>query len=445
MTDSPPTYAESGFHVMAKPVGPSCNLRCAYCFYLEKHKLYPDRTERVMSDAVLEAYIRQYVAAQQRQPEISFAWQGGEPTLAGLEFFRKAVALQRQYAGGKPVNNALQTNGILIDDVWADFLAEHHFLVGLSLDGPERFHDAYRRDMGGGPTFKRVMKSLETLKRHEVEFNILACVNRQTAAAPEEVYRFLRAHGSGFIQFIPIVERYVPPPGEEDLTLVLPDDPAEARVTEWSVRPADYGRFLEKVFDLWVREDVGSVFVQLFDTALEAWLGYEPSLCFFRDCCGEAMVLEYNGDLFSCDHFVYPAYRLGNLLETPLAEMARSPQQRAFGEAKRDRLPGQCRDCPVRFACRGECPKHRFVDTASGEPGLNYLCAAYRHFFNYIDPYMRFMANELRHRRPPANIMAWVHQQDSAAAVAAGPAPNDPCPCGSGRKYKKCCGAVAGK
>ena len=428
---------------MAKPVGPACNLRCIYCFYLEKHKLYPDRTERVMTDEVLEAYIRQYIEAQPHLPEISFAWQGGEPTLAGLDFFRKAVALQKQYAGGKPVSNALQTNGILLDDAWAAFLAENNFLVGLSLDGPERFHNAFRRDVGGRPTFKRVMKSLETLKKHRVEFNILACVNRQTASAPEEVYRFLRAHGSGFIQFIPIVERCAKAPDPDGLTLVAPDDPLDAMVTDWSVRPRDYGQFMARVFDLWVREDVGRVFVQLFDTALEAWMGYEPSLCFCRDACGYAMVLEYNGDLFSCDHFVYPAYRLGNLLETHLAEMVRSPQQRAFGEAKRDRLPGQCRDCSVRFACRGECPKHRFLDTKDGEPGLNYLCEGYRLFFAHIDPYMQFMANELRNRRPPANVMEWVRRSDGKAS-APGPAPNDPCSCGSGKKFKKCCGAGKG-
>ncbi|OQB38334.1 MAG: Anaerobic sulfatase-maturating enzyme [Candidatus Hydrogenedentes bacterium ADurb.Bin179] len=444
MPDSAHRYEDTGFHVMAKPVGPSCNLRCAYCFYHEKYKLYPDRTERTMSDAVLEAYIRQNIEAQQRLPEINFAWQGGEPTLAGLDFFRKATALQQQCAAGKPVHNALQTNGILIDDAWAAFLAEHKFLVGLSLDGPERFHDTYRRDMGGRPTFKRVMASMETLKRHGVDFNILACVNRETAAAPEDVYRFLRAHGSGFIQFIPIVERSLPAAGEEELTLVSPDDSAGALITEWSVRPRDYGRFLEKVFDLWVREDVGKIFVQLFDTALEAWMGYEPSLCFFRDCCGDAMVLEYNGDLYSCDHFVYPEHLLGNLLETPLANLARFPQQRAFGEAKRDRLPRQCRECPVLFVCHGECPKHRFMKTADGEPGLNYLCEAYRHFFTCVDPYMRFMANELRHQRPPANVMEWVRRQTVEAAKKAGDAPNDPCPCGSGKKFKKCCGA-AGK
>ncbi len=428
-----------GYHVMAKPVGPACNMRCLYCFYLEKYKLYPDRTERVMSDDTLEAYIRQYIEGLSHQPEIHFAWQGGEPTMAGLEFFRKAVALQQQYAGGRTIHNALQTNGILIDDAWAAFLAEHRFLVGLSLDGPERFHDAFRHDAGGNPTFKRVMTTLERLKTHEVDFNILACVNRQTADAPEEVYRFLRAHGSGFIQFIPIVERSAETDDPNELTLVKPGDDVDATVTPWSVRPEQYGRFLAAIFDLWVRQDVGTQFIQFFDTALEAWMGYEPSLCFFRSCCGDAMVLEYNGDLYSCDHFVYPENRLGNMLETPLADMARSPEQQAFGAAKRDTLPPYCRECPYHFACKGECPKHRFLSTPDGDPGLNYLCAGYRHFFEHVNPYMRFMANELRNRRPPANVMEWVRkQQDGKTADT--PEPNAPCPCGSGRKYKKCCG-----
>ncbi|MBP7869146.1 MAG: anaerobic sulfatase maturase [Candidatus Hydrogenedentes bacterium] len=442
MLDTSSAYEERAFHVMAKPVGSACNLRCAYCFYFEKYKLYPDRTERVMSDAVLESYVRQNIEAQHRLPEINFAWQGGEPTLAGLDFFRKAVAMQEQCAAGKPVHNSFQTNGILLDDAWAAFFAEKKFLIGLSLDGPERFHDAFRRDAGGGPTFRRVMTSMETLKRHGVDFNILACVNRETAKAPEEVYRFLRAHGSGFIQFVPIVERSVEPAGEDALTLVAPDDPADARVTEWSVRPRDYGFFLETIFRLWAREDVGKIFVQLFDTALEAWMGYEPSLCYFRSCCGDAMILEQNGDLYSCDHFVYPEHRLGNLLGTPLTGMAASPQQRAFGEAKRDRLPRQCRECPVLFVCHGECPKHRFMKTGDGEPGLNYLCEAYTHFYTFVDPYMRFMANELRHQRPPANIMEWVRRQAVEAAKKAGTKSNDPCPCGSGKKFKICCGAT---
>lgn len=429
---------------MAKPVGPSCNLQCTYCFYLEKQTLYPNRVEKVMPEATLEAYIRQYTEAQQHLPEIHFAWQGGEPTLAGLEFFRKAISLQHHYACGKPVNNSLQTNGILLDDAWAEFFAEHRFLIGLSLDGPERFHDAYRRDRGGYPTFKKVMKSVALLKHYQVDFNILACVNRITAAHPDEIYPFLRAHGSGFIQFIPIVERRSRTTPPDGLTLVAPEDTREADVTEWSVSPRDYGNFLCEVFDLWVTRDVGKVFVQLFDVSLEAWMGFEPSLCFFRSCCGDALILEYNGDLYSCDHFVYPAYRLGNIHETPLRALARSQAQRRFGESKRDNLPTQCQQCPVLFACRGECPKHRFLVTSQGERGINYFCEAYKRFFNHIDPYMKFMANELRHQRPPANVMNWAKAHSLGVAntpnMLPKVMPNDLCPCGSGRKYKKCCG-----
>ncbi len=428
---------------MAKPAGPWCNLHCVYCFYLEKDTLYPDTKRQTMSDATLEQYVRQYIESQAQLPEINFAWQGGEPTLCGLDFFKKAVALQQQYANGKTIHNAIQTNGVLLDDDWGVFLAEHGFLVGLSLDGPERFHDAFRRDAGGQPSFRRVMSGLETLKRHKVDFNILACVNHKTAEAPEKVYRFLRAHGDGFIQFVPIVERSATTPQSSGLTLVTPDA-FDAAVTPWSVRPHQFGRFLEKIFDLWVREDVGTVFVQLFDNLLEAWCGYEPSLCYFQECCGNAMILEHNGDVYACDHFVYPEYRLGNLHDTSLAEMALSEQQRAFGEAKRDRLPTCCRACPVLFACHGECPKHRFLTSPEDEPGLNYLCEGYKYFFRHIDPYMRFMANELRNRRPPANVMAWARARDAGEQDQAHKHthPNALCPCGSGRKYKKCCGAT---
>lgn len=430
----------TGYHVMAKPAGPACNLRCTYCFYLEKYKLYPERKQPIMSEETLEAYIKQYIEGLSHLPEIHFAWQGGEPTLAGLDFFRKAVELQQQYGGGRTIHNALQTNGILIDDEWAQFLAENNFLIGLSLDGPERFHDAFRRNAKDEGTFKQVMNAMETMKRHGVEFNILACVNRQTSEAPEDVYRFLRAHGSGFIQFIPIVERSTGDDSPDKLTLVKPDSDLDATVTPWSVQPLQYGKFLSTVFDLWVRSDVGTVFVQLFDTALEAWMGYDPSLCYFREQCGDAMILESNGDLYSCDHFVYPENLLGNLHEMPLSEMARSTEQLAFGAGKKDKLPAYCRDCTYLFACHGECLKHRFLTTPEGEPGLNYLCEGYRYFFNHVDPYMQFMANELRNRRPPANVMEWVKQQDGKASKSTKPDPNQPCPCGSGKKYKKCCG-----
>lgn len=426
------------FHVMAKPSGSQCNLDCTYCFYLEKAKLYPDQARTAMPDEVLESFVRQYIASQSG-PVVTFAWQGGEPTLMGLPFFERAVALQKQYADGRHIDNAFQTNGVLLDDRWGAFLAEHRFLVGLSIDGPRDLHDRYRVDRGSHPTFDRVMRGLEVLKRHNVAFNTLTCINRQNARKPLEVYRFLREIGSGHIQFIPIVERLAAVPSADGLTLPLPEDPAEARVAPFTVGARDYGAFLCAVFDEWVRYDVGRVYVQGFEVALGAWLGQNPSLCVYSRTCGDAMAIEHNGDLYACDHYVYPEYRLGNILETPLVELAASPSQHHFGQDKCTTLPRQCRECPVRFACNGGCPKHRFCETGDGEPGLNYLCPGYFAFFTHIDAPMRFMANQLRHGASPAAVMAWMRQRDRGTS-ASSPDANAPCPCGSGRKYKKCCG-----
>lgn len=430
------------FHIMAKPAGPSCNLGCTYCFYLEKERLYPDTPAWAMPDDLLASFIRQYIESQPG-PEIQFSWQGGEPTTLGLDFFRKVVALQQEHGGGRTIHNAFQTNGVLLDDAWCAFFAEHRFLIGLSIDGPEALHDRYRRDKGGHPTFARVMRGLACLKRHGVEFNTLTCVQRDNAAHPLDVYRFLRNEGSGFIQFIPVIERAAANPAPGTLHLVAPEQ-AQARVTEWSVGPRAYGDFLCTVFDEWVRHDVARTFVQIFDIALEAWSGMPPSLCVFGETCGQAMALEHNGDLYACDHFVYPENRLGNILKTPLAELAASPAQRAFGLKKREALPGCCRACDVYFMCHGECPKHRFLKSPENEPGLNYLCEGYRHFFRHIDPYMRFMARELRAERPPANVMAYAAAEDLRARNKSNPGPNDLCTCGSGRKFKKCCGRQQG-
>jgi uncharacterized protein len=407
---------------MTKPVGPICNLDCKYCFYLEKEKLYPDNdgtpARWAMSEAVLESYIRQHIESQQA-PTILFAWQGGEPTLLGVDYYRRIEELQRKYAGGKRIENTLQTNGVLLDDEWCDFLAANKWLVGLSIDGPRRFHDRYRVDKGGAPTFDKVMRGLKLLKQHGVEFNTLTVVQRDNSQSPLEIYRFLKQMGSGYMQFIPVVERT--------------GDPAES-VAEWSVDPLQYGKFLCAIFDEWVRHDVGRYYVQIFDVSLESWMGRTPSLCVFRETCGEGLALEHNGDLYSCDHFVYPKYKLGNLMEQSLGDMVRGAQQEQFGLDKRDTLPKYCRECDVRFACNGECPKHRFTQTPEGEDGLNYLCPSYKLFFHHIDAPMRFMAGELRAGRAPANVMQWIRGE-------AGPAGrNDICPCGSGRKFKRCCG-----
>jgi serine-type anaerobic sulfatase-maturating enzyme len=425
------------FHVLAKPIGPICNLDCKYCFYLEKESLYPQVAKWAMRDEVLESYIRQYIEAHDA-PQVNFAWQGGEPTLLGVEYFRRLVALQKKYANGKQISNAFQTNCVLLNDEWAEFFRENCFLIGASIDGPRHLHDAYRVDKGGQPTFDRVMRGIETLKRHQVEFNTLTTVHRANADSPLEVYRFLKENGSGFMQFIPIVERISTQVTSDGLQLVSPDFGGGANVAPWSVGPRQFGRFLCAIFDEWVRQDVGRYYVQLFDVSLEMWTGLEASLCVFRRTCGAALAVEHCGDLYSCDHFVYPQNRLGNIMESPLETLVESDQQHRFGEAKESTLPKYCRECDVRFACNGECPKHRFTTTPDGEPGLNYLCAGYKMFFHHVDSYMRFMAAELAAERPPANVMRWVAAEDERSTMAR-TGRNDPCPCGSGKKFKHCC------
>ena len=450
---SPPPRAAAPFHVMTKPVGPICNLDCKYCFYLEKEKLYPGKSSWRMPDEVLERYVRQFIEAQpDGVPEVTFAWQGGEPTLMGVEFFRRAVACQQRHAGGRKVTNTLQTNGTLLDDEWCAFFREHGFLVGLSLDGPRRLHDRYRVDKKGAGTFDAVMRGQALLKKHGVEFNNLVVVSRANQDHALEVYRFIKEHGSGYMQFIPLVERvgptasgldFAPPPllpvlGQaliSDLRSEIPD----SAVSPFSVESLAYGRFLCTVFDEWVRNDVGRAFVQVFDVQLGVWMGLGSSLCVFRPTCGSALAMEHNGDLYSCDHYVYPEYRLGSVMSEHLGDMLASPAQRKFGQDKADALPRYCRECDVRFACNGECPKHRFLTTPDGEEGLNYLCAGYKLFFRHIGPYMETMARLLRAGRPAADIMSVVRGQQAVRATPVRVGRNDPCPCGSGKKYKKCC------
>ncbi len=388
-------------HIIVKPVGSVCNLNCTYCFYLEKENLYPHTKYFRMSDVVLESFIRQRIKTHPAQ-DVNFVWQGGEPTLFGLDHFRRIVELQKKYANGKTIENAFQTNGVLLDDAWCEFFKENHFLIGLSIDGPEAIHDAYRLTKNGQGSFKQVMRGLECLKKHQVEFNTLTAVQQKNACYPLEVYQFLKEVGSGFMQFIPTVERVV----QDASSLVLPGFKAEARITEWSVDAEQYGDFLIAIFDEWTQNDVGRQYVQIFDIALEAWIGRSVSLCVFRETCGDALAVEHNGDLYSCDHFVYPENKLGNIMESPLMALISSENQIRFGKDKRDKLPKYCRTCDVRFVCNGGCPKNRFIKTPHGEEGLNYLCAGYKKFFRHIDSSMRFMANELRWQRPPSNIMA---------------------------------------
>lgn len=409
--------ASAPFHVMTKPIGPICNLDCEYCFYLEKENLFAANEKWRMSDEVLEAYIRNYIESQPENT-VTFAWQGGEPTLLGVKFFQKAVELQKKYAGGRTIENALQTNGTLLDDEWCQFLHAENFLVGISIDGPEKLHNFYRVDKKKGPSYAKVIRGIELAKKHKVEFNTLTCVHAGNVDHAAEVYKFLRNIGSGFIQFIPIVER-LPDKDSRDIGLQLahPPDfrspPIEKRppvMAHWSVDPHKYGQFLSTVFDRWVTRDVGKTYVQIIDMALGKWLNIPGGLCVFAETCGKAMAIEHDGAVYACDHYVYPRYKVGNVLNHSLGAIVDDAAMKQFGEDKKTMLPGQCVKCDVRFACNGECPKHRFSWTKDGEYGLNYLCPSYLKFFRHIDPAMQIMAQLYRNRRPPADIMGLLKQ-----------------------------------
>jgi uncharacterized protein len=436
----------NAFHVMLKPAGPLCNLSCTYCYYLEKTKLYPAIKEPVMTEELLANFTKQFIEVHQ-VPVVTFTWQGGEPTLRGLDFFRKAIELQQKYSGGKKIENAFQTNGTRLNDDWCKFFIDNNILVGISIDGAEHNHDHYRRTFSGGTTYKRVMKGIELLHNHKVEFNTLSVVNDYNAHFATETYRFLKNIGSGFMQFLPVVEHIVEGRSEEELQLIAPIHAEKVKVTQWSTGSVDYGKFLIKIFDEWVRNDVAKYYVQIFDATLANYVGENPGLCVFNETCGDALVLEHNGDLFSCDHFVYPEYFLGNITETPLIDLVKSQKQFDFGVEKRNNLPRYCLQCDVRYACHGECPKHRFLLAPDGKPGLNYLCEGYKMFFRHVEPYMEFMAKELKNKRPPANVMNWIRNKENQVIKAAIPERNDPCSCGSGRKFKNCCGrfGVRGK
>jgi uncharacterized protein len=409
--------AEQPFHIMVKPIGPKCNLDCQYCFYLEKEMLFGDGERWKMADAVLESYVKRYIEAQPTR-QVTFAWQGGEPTLCGVEFFEKVVRWQKQYGQDRDIENAFQTNATLLDDEWGTFFKRENFLIGVSIDGPADLHDAYRVTRSGKGTHEEVMRGIEVLKRHKVEFNTLTCVNRANQDKGPEVYAFLKGIGSRYMQFIPIVERL---PDEEAKRLGLwhstppkfaeEDDNFDAPVTEWSVQPKAYGRFMWSIFKRWVQHDVGKIYVQLFDVALGKWTGTPGGLCIFSEECGRALALEHDGSLYSCDHYVYPDYKVGNIKEQSMAAMVDSAFQKGFGKAKKSTLPKYCRECEVRFTCNGGCPKQRFLVTPDDEKGLNYLCSGYRFVFNKMDPYMRAMADLLQERQPPALVMRMIKEK----------------------------------
>ena len=393
-------------YVMLKPAGAHCNLACKYCYYLEKNKLYPTAQRHLMSDEMLEQFTREYIEAQTMN-QVLFTWHGGEPLLRSIDFYRKALSLQQKYAGGKRIDNVIQTNGTLLTDEWCEFFAQNHWLVGISIDGPQPYHDHYRLTAAGKPSWKKVMQGIKLLKKHGVEWNAMAVVNAYNANHPLEFYRFFKENGCQFLQFTPIVERLTR--HEDGRTLASLADKNEIPLSEASVTPEQWGYFLSAIFDEWVRKDVGKIFVEIFDCTLANWMGISPGICAYSKECGHAGVMEHNGDVYSCDHFVFPEYKLGNIRDHSLIDMLYGEQQQEFSRLKHSSLPRQCKECDMEFACHGECPKNRFMKDKYGDSGLNYLCPGYYHYYQHVAPYMDYMKQELMSQRPPSNIMKVVH------------------------------------
>ena len=389
-------------YVMLKPAGAHCNLACKYCYYLEKNKLYPTAQRHLMSDEMLEQFTREYIEAQTMN-QVLFTWHGGEPLLRSIGFYHKALSLQQKYAGGRRIDNVIQTNGTLLTDEWCEFFAQNHWLVGISIDGPQPDHDHYRLTAAGKPSWKKVMQGIKLLKKHGVEWNAMAVVNAYNANHPLEFYRFFKENGCQFLQFTPIVERLTR--HEDGRTLASLADKDEISLSEASVAPEQWGYFLCAIFDEWVRKDVGKIFVEIFDCTLANWMGISPGICAYSKECGHAGVMEHNGDVYSCDHFVFPEYKLGNIRDHSLIDMLYGEQQQEFSRLKHSSLPRQCKECDMEFACHGECPKNRFMKDKYGDSGLNYLCPGYYHYYQHVAPYMDYMKQELMAQRPPSNIM----------------------------------------
>ena len=389
-------------YVMLKPAGAHCNLACKYCYYLEKNKLYPTAQRHLMSDEMLEQFTREYIEAQTMN-QVLFTWHGGEPLLRSIDFYCKALSLQQKYAGGRRIDNVIQTNGTLLTDEWCEFFAQNHWLVGISIDGPQPDHDHYRLTAAGKPSWKKVMQGIKLLKKHGVEWNAMAVVNAYNANHPLEFYRFFKENGCQFLQFTPIVERLTR--HEDGRTLASLADKNEIPLSEASVAPEQWGYFLCAIFDEWVRKDVGKIFVEIFDCTLANWMGISPGICAYSKECGHAGVMEHNGDVYSCDHFVFPEYKLGNIRDYSLIDMLYGEQQQEFSRLKHSSLPRQCKECDMEFACHGECPKNRFMKDKYGDSGLNYLCPGYYHYYQHVAPYMDYMKQELMSQRPPSNIM----------------------------------------
>lgn len=402
MNDNIATPFAKPLYVMLKPAGAHCNLACKYCYYLEKNNLYQNSHRHLMSDEMLEQFTREYIEAQ-TMPQVLFTWHGGEPLMRSIDFYKKALALQKKYAHGKQIDNVIQTNGTLLTDEWCEFFAKNHWLVGISIDGPQEYHDHYRVTPAGKPSWEKVMQGISLLKKHRVEWNAMAVVNAYNAEHPLEFYHFFRDNGCQYLQFTPIVERLTE--HEDGRTLASLADDREIPLADASVTPQQWGNFLCTIFDDWVRHDVGKTFVEIFDCTLANWMGVLPGICAYSKECGHAGVMEHNGDVYSCDHFVFPEYKLGNIREQSLIDMLYGEKQQAFSRLKHTSLPRQCKECDMEFACHGECPKNRFEKDKYGEPGLNYLCQGYYQYYSHVAPYMDFMKRELLAQRPPANIM----------------------------------------
>lgn len=389
-------------YVMLKPAGAHCNLACKYCYYLEKSKLYATSQRHLMTDEMLERFTQEYIEAQ-TMGHVLFTWHGGEPLMRSIDFYKKALTLQQKYARGRHIDNVIQTNGTLLTDEWCEFFAQNHWLVGISIDGPQQYHDHYRQTSTGKPSWERVMHGIRLLNKHHVEWNAMAVVNAYNADHPLEFYHFFKEHGCQYLQFTPIVERLTA--HSDGRTLASLADQTDIPVADFSVTPEQWGTFLCTIFDEWVRRDVGSIFVEIFDCTLANWMGVAPGICSYSTHCGHAGVMEHNGDVYSCDHFVFPTYKLGNIRDHTLIEMLYGEQQQAFSRLKHASLPRQCKECDMEFACHGECPKNRFLHDRYGNPGLNYLCRGYYQFYTHVAPYMDLMKRELLAQRPPANIM----------------------------------------
>ena len=387
---------------MLKPAGAHCNLACKYCYYLEKNKLYPTAQRHLMSDEMLEQFTREYIEAQ-TMSQVLFTWHGGEPLLRSIDFYRKALSLQQKYAGGRRIDNVIQTNGTLLTDEWCEFFAQNHWLVGISIDGPQPYHDHYRLTAAGKPSWKKVMQGIKLLKKHGVEWNAMAVVNAYNVNHQLEIYGFFQENGCHLLQLTTIVERLTR--HEDGRTLASLADKDEISLSEASVAPEQWGYFLCAIFDEWVRKDVGKIFVEIFDCTLANWMGISPGICAYSKECGHAGVMEHNGDVYSCDHFVFPEYKLGNIRDHSLIYMLYGEQQQEFSRLKHSSLPRQCKECDMEFACHGECPKNRFMKDQYGDSGLNYLCPGYYHYYQHVAPYMDYMKQELMAQRPPSNIM----------------------------------------